>query len=337
MDFLKRHLVFSILMGCFALALLTLGWFLYSSGSKASKAEAEVLQRQAQLQRFFTMPIYPNRDNASAVSRELDNAREALDAMFKLLQSSDQVAEAFPPPPANRTEAFFALTRFVEELRQRIEETGISIRPEERFSFTRFTYEAPDADTIPRVFRQRYLAEIILNSLVKASPTAIVSFQRESVSGGADAGQPAGAAGGRVGDGGPDTFVIPPEITARREGFIATEPFQVRFQGYTNSLRLFLNDLANSPFPIVVRSVSVEPVVAQANKPSEPVRRAVAPPARRPGSPFGTPSTPFGSQAEDFLPPENQRPVQIIGQNLSLFTVVLEYIELIKPETANPL
>lgn len=335
MSFFKRHLVFSVILGVILAGTLVLGWFVYASWNEINVAKQAAQEKATQLQGFMSRPIYPNRDNAESVRQELQNAQKALGAMFDLLESKDKESVKFPAPPATPTEAYFSLGRFVEDSRNKCEEIGISIRPEESFGFLQYANQGPKADVIERVFKQRYLAEIILNALFKAKPPELLALKREAILPPAPTDGSTPPAGATSAPTAPDLFVVPAEITARKEGFIATIPFQVQFSGYTNSLRVFLNELAKSPYPLVVRSVEVVPQTAtktsesgqREGPPRRPLRPSLAGGAQ---SPFGSaPQSPFGAPPTEGETPVEDKPVQIISQNLSTFTVTLEYIELI--------
>ena len=90
------------------------------------------------------------------------------------------------------------------------------------------------------------------------------------------------------------------------------------FTAYTDSLRSFLNDLAKFDLPIVVRSIEVtRPTGSQ----------TTAAPAR--GNNLDAIFGAFGGQGEADAPKEAQKPV--ISENISTFTVTLEFIEIVLP------
>ncbi len=120
------------------------------------------------------------------------------------------------------------------------------------------------------------------------------------------------------------TFSIDPAVSARVPGAIDTLAFSITFRGYTDALREFLNRLAQFELPIVVRSVEVE-------RPSGS-ETVVAPPRRNePEDIFAR----FGGEESEAQPDRNegQGPVPVIEENISEFTVLLEFIEVVLPET----
>ena len=116
-------------------------------------------------------------------------------------------------------------------------------------------------------------------------------------------------------------FSIHPAITAKVPGAINTLAFRLAFTGYTDSLRRLLNDLAKFDLPIVVRSIEVD-------RPSGISTTTKVPSNNDLDSFFGVFDGGSSSDVED--PEEAQKPV--ISENISIFTVVLEFIEIALPD-----
>ena len=102
-----------------------------------------------------------------------------------------------------------------------------------------------------------------------------------------------------------EKFEIDPAISARVPGLIDTLAFQVTFTGYTPTIRKFLNNLAYFELPVVVRSVEVDRVESQSKSKAGGF---------------------FNSKSNDS---DNKTPV--ISEIESIFTVTLEFIEIIAP------
>ena len=115
-----------------------------------------------------------------------------------------------------------------------------------------------------------------------------------------------------------ESFQIKDAISARVPGAIDTLAFQLSFTGYTDSLRIFLNNLAKFDLPIVVRSVDVQ-------RPNKSKSTTDAITGNNLDSIFGA----FAASNDDEAPEEAQKPV--ISENISTFTVVLEFIEIVLP------
>lgn len=312
MGFLKHHPIF---LGLIALLLVGSGfnaWRYFSVSSAAAAARASYEERRAQLESLQRQAPYPNQDNVAAVRAAAGQANDIYQRMTQVVTVSD-VQMLGEDVPTSRTEAFFQLARWIEETRQRVTAAGWTVAPTERFAFGQFNNEGPDVASIPVVWRQRQIIDALLSALIKAAPQEFRGIRREQVSGG-NAG---GAAGG-------DFFTIAPSISARRPGAINTLAFQVSFTGQTSTLRSFLNTLAVSPLPLLVRSVEVTQAGGgeQRNTPAAP---------QQPVLPFALPAGGSSDEAPEQAAPAG--PIPIIAANSSSFVVVIEFVQLVLPES----
>ncbi len=254
-------------------------------------------------------------DNAVAIEQELVRARQLLTAMQDELRGRGGAGADWHahPAPSTRTDAFFDLASFVEQARERVVRSGITLKPDERFGFSSYTAEGPAADLIPFIFRQRLMVEHFVDLLLIAHPHRLVSIQREP---------PAGAASGPQGVGGsraqaasvdrlpPDYFVIDPRLSVRSPGMVEATAFRIVFIGSTASLRTFINQLANFERPAVVRCVEVEPAALGDLTPVGPVlsaARSIELSAEEPHATAGA-------------------PVPVVVPSLSKFSVTVECI-----------
>jgi predicted YcjX-like family ATPase len=101
------------------------------------------------------------------------------------------------------------------------------------------------------------------------------------------------------------------------EGAIDTIPFEISFSGKTNTLRNFLNRLAEFKRPIVVRSINV-------SRPDETIRRKLS-------DDEDLDIDSLTSEELEQLKEEEKRD-PVVTENLSEFTLTLEYIEIVLPE-----
>lgn len=299
----------------------------------ASRAEATRLQqRRAELEGMGQLNPAPTREVAAAIEADLARAQAALAAMKTELSGQSAAVEKLRAAkvPAARTDAFFDLATYVERVKEAAAKAGVQLRPEAaRAGFAQYANEGPETDRIEPVFRQRQLAEHLMNLLLEARPEAIVAVRRERPRTKAEReaeaqaianGQPPPAPEG--GDG-PDFFALDPRGSARVPGFVATSGFRLTFQGETAALRLFLNRLAAFELPFLVREIEVEPVNAEeaaADAPASPAAPAVAAvtavPAAREAAPKGPVQTP------------------LVPKSTSRFTVTVEHLELLTPPPA---
>ena len=191
--------------------------------------------------------------------------------------------------------------------------TAVAIADDFAFGFERYLDEAiipEDPAVVPVLDKQRQVLSYIVKQLIAAHPVGIQKVERELLELKAVSGKPAAG------------FQIKPAVSARVAGAIDTLAFSVSFSGYTRSLRLFLNNLAQFDLPIVVRSVEVA-------RPSESAAADTAKPSK--GQEMGDIFSAFGAPAAlEATPSPSQTPV--IAENVSHFTVTLEFIEIILPD-----
>lgn len=167
-----------------------------------------------------------------------------------------------------------------------------------------------DPRVVPLLDKQRLILSALVDKLIASHPESIELIEREAL----EADGPAQKI--------PGTFEIDPTISARVPNAIDTLAFRVSFKGYTESLRLFLNELAKFDLPIVLRSVEVARPAG-----NDTVDTKQAQKKDNLESIFGV----FGMDdaAEEEAPAEAQKPV--IVDNLSTFTLILEFIEVVLP------
>ena len=101
------------------------------------------------------------------------------------------------------------------------------------------------------------------------------------------------------------------------EGAIDTIPFEISFSGKTNTLRDFLNRLAEFKRPIVVRSINV-------SRPNESIKRKLYVDTDEDLDYLTS------EELEKLKEAEKRDPV--VTENISEFTLTLEYIEIVLPK-----
>jgi hypothetical protein len=323
MNVYKRHPLFASLLTLMALVVLVELFFVFRLRGEARAAGALLQQRQEELQRLINQRPAPSLANQRAIAENLAEAEAALEAMRASLRGTGDTGRLLAqPPPATRTDAFFEIATFVERTREKAAVAQVAIRADERFSFASHINEGPEIEAIPMVHRQRLVIGYLLDTLFAADPTELVSIQREApprrqAPGGL--GPPPGAPPGAAGD----FFAIDPAITARVPGLVDTLAFRVTFQGQTGALRRFLNRLAEFEIPIVVRSVEVEAIGTE-GRPAVGAGAFAATPLQQL---FGVAPT-AGAPA--------QGPVPIVAQNLSRFTVTVEFLRPVGDQAPTP-
>ncbi|MDP3069028.1 MAG: Amuc_1100 family pilus-like protein [Opitutaceae bacterium] len=348
----KNPLFITALAVCGVVALGE-GYLIYERFMASREAEKVLAQRQGELLAMGTLNPPPKREVAAAIATDLTKAQAALAAMQGELKGRGPAAERLGAAklPPNRTDAYFDLATFVEKTRELAKKNDITVRGDaSRFGFAAFANQGPEAEHIEPVFRQRQIAQYLIEALIEARPQAILAVRREATLGkeerekraaahaAAAAGTPAepapGADGTTTTAEGPDYFTIDPRVTARVPGFIDTVPFKLTFTGQTAALRLFLNKLASFELPVLVREVEVETASAEDTAAEEVA--AAEPTAETSVAPSVvlTALPPAPKAAAKAAPKAAARTpaiTPIVSKPLSKYTVTVEFVELVAP------
>lgn len=200
-------------------------------------------------------------ENASVA--ELDRVRGLVARRKAAFRKQDDVASAVSEraAPDNTTDAFFDLAVFSERMRARAREMGVVLKPDERFGFADYASTGPANGKVRAVHAQRVLVAYLLEKLFAAGPHELVSVERERVEEGQrdDSARVRGLGGHTS-----DYFELERRLTMRVPGLINTTAFRVGFKGMTETLRAFLNALAQAEVPNAIRSVDVAPQYPEA-------------------------------------------------------------------------
>lgn len=303
------------------------GWCIFERSRAAQKSHKVLVQKRKELAALQEVNPFPNEANKAAIDADLVRTQSALATMREELKgrgpTADQLRSA--KVPAEPTDIFFDIANFVEKNREAAKKAGIKIKADERFGFSVYSSAGPERELIPQVFRQRQIAQYLVEALFSAHPRELVSLQRErprtnDQMAAIAAGQPVTATLGESGSssGNTDLFEIDPRISARVPGFVTASAFRLTFIGETESLRTLLNKLATFELPLVVRSVEVEPSAATSltNEPAA---------GNSLNSIFGNLSGTATSSADP------AKPKPLVAKVLSKFTVTIELIDLVSP------
>ncbi|WP_414664942.1 hypothetical protein [Horticoccus sp. 23ND18S-11] len=356
MSFIRKNPLFAFaLIVCGVLALAELA-FIYERFAASRAAVKRLAQRETDLQSMAQLTPPPTRDVAAAIEADLAKAQKALLSMQGELKGRGPAAERIRSAkvPTVRTDAYFDLATFVEKSREFARKNDVEIRPEAaRFGFASYTNEGPMQDHIEPVFRQRQIAQYLVEALLEARPRSLFTVKRERTLTKADReAQAAAIANGQpapeiTGEEGPDYFSIDPRVTARAPGFIDTTAFQFVFTGQTAALRTFLNRLASFELPVLVREVEVETATVEESAPvaltedAAAAAAALADPAAAAATPNSVvltvapkPAVVAAKSAPRAVKPTTAVP--IVSKPLSKFTVTVEFIELVPPAAPAP-
>jgi len=288
MHFKLRSKLTLLLLAAAGVAFAAQGVSLFWGAKSFAKAKSQLAAKERQLTSLANAEPAPTQAYADALARELADLPSAVARSESLWRDNSIArARAAAPPPPNRRAAYFDLMRYRQSLADLAREQGVEIGADEFFGFRAYANEGPAEADISAVYMQRLVLARVLESLLHSKPQRILAVIRQEGNASAD------------GFGGA-------EFAPANRGY----RFQIRFLGTTAVLRAWLNELADMPLPILVRSVTVEPAP----------ERQVIPIRGRSNAAFS--SAPFAESGvgDGFEP--------LVRPSSSEFLVTLDYVEL---------
>lgn len=314
MDYLKQHRVFFILLGILLLG--GLGGLIFSMQA-ASKTESLAKKYQASVNRYqslVSLDPAPTLENLDRMERDL----EGLNEQFLRYEKNFSPAEPLSTS-SDAVEVLPKIQGLIVEYRRAFASQGTKFNEEEAFGFARYQEEVepPNASIVPLLDKQIQILVYLLDLLLASEPASILSIEREFV----ERGDPNQVGVPTNADPREDLFIMDRQASARVPDLVNTLAFRLRFTGYTDTLRQFLNGLSRFDLPVIVRGVEVAQVSSSQTESN----------GRRTNQATSTFAQLFGSAEETSGPEEaasedGQKP--IIENNESEFVVILEFIEL---------
>ena len=312
MGFIKKNLVFTIILVVSILAFFAGAYLAFVEAGKIDRVKQKISSVESQLNNLgFANPaatpenVKASAENVAELEAGLRKIRVDLERGARITASTDGIG------------VMAGIQQFISnhqrEAAAHIDKDGepvqIIVPVDFAFGFEQYLNEATmldDEDLIPVLDKQRQIISYLLNKLYDAEPESIVSVEREVLEL-----APTSRAKG---------FSINPAITAKVPGAINTLAFGLTFTGYTDSLRKLLNNLAKFDLPIVVRSIEVE-------RPSGSRTTVEIPANDNLDAFFGV----FGGGSDSEVEVSDTAQKPVISENISTFTVVLEFIEIVLP------
>lgn len=311
MDFFKKNLIFSTVIIVCLLTFFAGSFLALNESGAIGKAEQEMKSAQANLKNLRFSDPAPSMENVEASAENVAQLQSALNAIREDLQRGDRLSIS-----SDGIGVMAGVQQFISDYQRKSsgqvdvnnEPAPISLPQDFAFGFQEYIDEAKplsDPKSSAVLDQQRQILSYLMDKLIEAKPTSLVSVEREVLE------QVQIQQGGK-------SFQIDKAISSRVPGAIDTLAFRLSFTGYTDSLRSFLNNLAKFDLPIVVRSIDIQRQGGIKNT-------ATSTNSNNLDSIFGA----FGGSDDEEAPKEAQKPV--ISENLSTFTVVLEFIEIVLP------
>lgn len=194
---------------------------------------------------------------ATEISR-IGQATAALESELNLEESAVAPA-AISAESATSTEAYFQLAAFADRMRTCARRNGVGVTPDERYGFAAYAKTGPEPELVPAVFRQRAMAEEILETLFEARPRRFLGLARERYVPGKTG--RVTAVSTSIRDGGTaDYFELVSERSIRVGGEITSLALRVSFIADTAVLRNWLGEILRRDSRLMVRGVEAEAV-----------------------------------------------------------------------------
>lgn len=319
MGSIKKNLTFTIAVSVCVLVFAVGAYMAFAESSMISKAKQSISGAEAQLNNFRYADPAPTEDNVIASEKNLADLDAELQKIREVLQRGARITTS-----TDGIGVTAAIQQYISEYQRKAErftytdtegeEQPIQLPNNFGFGFESYLGEQETLDnseTTARLDRQRQVLSYLIDKLYESKPHSLVSVKREILEN--KSGEPA-----------KNGFQVGEAITSEVPGAIDAMGFSISFTGYTASLRNFLNQLRKFDLPIVVRSIEV----------SRPSGLSVveAPTDGALDNIFAG----FGGGGESTSSAEPAKAQKaVVSQNVSTFTVVLEFIQVILPADKN--
>ena len=314
MEFFKKHIIFFSGVSICAIALIVGLVFSVIAILDLSKNSKSFKRTEGNFNRMLVAAPSPVDENVTIsdlnllkLSEKLQSIRKELERGLEAEASIDGVRVT-----AGIQQYISKFTTLARNHKNNYGSAPIEVPNDFAFGFDRFKLESKvpnDADEIAMLDQQRVILDFLISELFAANPKSILAIKRQS----AKTSDRDNNSDNYYGD--PSIFIIGSSVTSKVEGAIDTIPFQISFSGKTNTLRSFLNRLAEFDRPIVVRSINV-------SRPKESIKTS-----------FDEDEDEFAlSEEESEALKDEQKRDPVVTENISQFTLTLEYIEIVLPE-----
>lgn len=315
MELFKKHILFFSGISICTIALIAGLVYSVIAALDLGKKSKSVNRTERNLKRMLVANPSPVSDNVTAsdlnvlrLSEKLETIREELERGDEAEASVDGVRVA-----AGIQQYISKYTTLAKTHESKYGPSPIEIPQDFAFGFDRFKLESKvpeDLKEIAMLDKQRDILDFLIGELFATHPKGILAVKRQS------------AKQSEEDDfddyyGDASLFRIGSSVTSKVEGAIDTIPFEISFSGKTNTLRDFLNRLAEFKRPIVVRSINVL-------RPNESIKRKL----------YAETDEDLDSLTSEELEKlkEAEKRDPVVTENISEFTLTLEYIEIVLPK-----
>jgi len=346
MRFFKDYPVFVLTLA--ALLLVFLGGLVLNGMFAAQAAEArdELVRIKRDLNSALAAEPAPTPENLEAAQANLAAMRETYEQTRELLRGKGAARILSGDVPRTGASLLLRLNGAVRQLREQAEELGIVLPDDFAFGLDIYVQEeasAPEQQYFAQIWKQEEIIKYLVRRLYNAKPEGIerdaqgepvlvngeprqlypleiVAIEREPVVPVQGRG---GAEGGALPEG---TFRMPETLSAEEENAVQTLAFRIRFTAYTEVMRRFILQIAEFDLPLVIRSVSVEAGDITQTGTTETGGDNMEEIFNLFGGGQQATGEEADAEAADLIP--------VVEENLSEFTLVIEFIDEVTQDTA---
>jgi hypothetical protein len=267
MDWVKRNLYF-VIGSLVALALMGLaGWYLYSKWEFNNSLVGQLDEQYAKLQHCYDQKPHPGSGKIDNIQEAKEQQKQLRAYIRKACQRFQNIAPIPVPETGKLTSQQFstALSRTIDLLQHEAREARVELPKNatgQNYSFS-FEVQRPRlsfaAGSLEPLSVQLGEVKAIFEVLFAANISALDALRRERVS---DDDQ-----------NGPLSDYLPDKSVTNELAVLT--PYDVDFRCFSKDLAAVLSGFANSPYPLIVKSVNVDPAPEAA-----PTDQATPPPTQ---------------------------------------------------------
>ena len=231
----------SIIIAFVAIALIGGGAAYYLDAFQLADAQNDVQAANEDFQQYSSKMVFlPTLENLKILQGNIDLIHAQIDPMVKnhLQAPGNKLADI---ATENTVDWKRGLDESVAKLNAAAKAHGVQVPDSYYYSFSYFLSNAPAEETTAVLSKQLLAIKEMVNILVGAPVDAIKSIRRT----------PEGA-GIKEGD------ALPGHSVEVAGGLYIAYPFEIEFDTTTNAFRKVVNDLMQSPYVFIIRSISVQ-------------------------------------------------------------------------------
>lgn len=325
MDALKKSPVLLAIIVLSILSFLAGSFLAFTQMGKVGKAEKKLKSAVQNLNFVASKSPSPTVENVEASAANLKSLEEKREAIRRELDRSSQIQVSEDGIAVTASIQRYILdyqTKAADHIGRSVNDQPgqpmpIKTPDDFAFGFDAFLEESVmlnDPAEIAYIDKQRQILDYLMGKLIEAHPHSIDEVKMESF------GSTKETNPSQRDNFSQEGFQISSLISAEVPGAIDTIAFKLKFDGYTDTLRDFLNSLSKFDLPIVIRSVGVE----------------------RPSGSESVTTTPRNNSDDIFSgffsdgasAPAKQDKPPIVKAVPSEFTLILEYFEVVLSDDA---